>query len=174
MQQFFVLSRSASLAFFRWGTFRDDTITGWARRELVFHAAVCLVTHRYFSLLDETKWLWLRAIDWQYFLYVICYGCKIYHYSFRGAHSFSGYHVYHPIVGRFLTIICSQNRGRDVIFHLNDKKKISAEEVTAFKIFNPIRKWKRFNQIVLKGTIRFVVKPLRGKTIIKSGLDLED
>ena len=47
------------------------------------------------------------------------------------------------------SIICSQSRGRDIIFHFNDKK-ISAEEVTAFKIFNPIRKWKRFNQIVLK------------------------
>ena len=56
--KFPVLSRSASLAFLWEGTFRDDTITGRARREFVSPMQpFCLVTHRYFSLRDERKCL---------------------------------------------------------------------------------------------------------------------
>ena len=35
------------------------------------------------------------------------------------------------------SIICSQSKGRDIIFHLSEKKKKSVEEVTfAFKMFS--------------------------------------
>ena len=81
------------------------------------------------------------------------------------------------------SIICSQSRGRDVIFHLNDKKK-SAEEVTvAFKMFSSgksLIQSESENDLIKScliksnGTIPFVAKPLRGKIIIKSGLDFED
>ena len=65
------------------------------------------------------------------------------------------------------SIICSQSEGRDIIFHLNEKKK-SAEEVTfAFRMFSS---GKSFSN----GTIPFVAKPIRGKTIVKGGLDFED
>ena len=57
-----------------------------------------------------------------------------YHYSFRANQSLLGYHVYHQIVGRFLSL-CSESKARDIIFHLREKK-IYAEEVTfALKIF---------------------------------------
>ena len=79
-------------------------------------------------------------------------------------------------------MICSQSKGRDIIFHLNEKK--SAEEVTfAFKIFSPGKSLIQSgseNDLIksclnnTNGTIPFVAKPLRGKTIIKSGLDFED
>ena len=87
----------------------------------------------------------------------------------------SGYHGYHQIK----SIICSQSKGRDIIFHLNEKK--SAEEVTfAFKIFltgkSLIRSGSENDLIkscLIKshGTIPFVDKPLRGKTIMKNGLE---
>ena len=68
MQQFFVLSRSASLAPL-WGggggPFRDATTTGWARGGLVLHAAV-LSCHA--TLLDRER-LIVNA-----FFYMICYG----------------------------------------------------------------------------------------------------
>ena len=82
------------------------------------------------------------------------------------------------------SIICNQSKGREKIFHLNEKKKKSAEVVTfAFKIFSSGKSLIQFGSendlmksclIKSKGTIPFVAKPLRGKTIIKSGLDVED
>ena len=80
------------------------------------------------------------------------------------------------------SIICSQSRGRDIIFHLNEKK--SAEEVTvAFEIFSSgksLIQSESENDLIKScliksnGTIPFVAKPLRGKIIIKSGFDFED
>ena len=80
------------------------------------------------------------------------------------------------------SIICSQSKGRDIIFHLNEKK--SWEEVTfAFKIFSSGKSLIQSgseNDLIksclnnTNGTIPFVAKPLRGKTIIKSGLDFND
>ena len=82
-------------------------------------------------------------------------------------------------------IICSQSsqsRGRDIIFHLNEKK--SAEEVTfAFKIFSSgksLIQSESENDLIKScliksnDTIPFVAKSLRGKTIIKSGLGFQD
>ena len=79
------------------------------------------------------------------------------------------------------SIICTQSKGRDIIFHL---KKKSAEEVTfAFKIVSSGKSLIQSGSendliksclIKSNGTIPFVAKPLRGKTIIKSGLDFED
>ena len=76
-------------------------------------------------------------------------------------------------------LICSQSKGRDIIFHLNEKK--SAEEVTfAFKIFLTGKSLNRSgseNELIKSclikshGTIPFVDKPLRGKTIMKNGLE---
>ena len=81
------------------------------------------------------------------------------------------------------SIICSQSKGHDIIFHLNEKKK-SAEEVTfAFKMFSSGKSLIQSGSekgliksclIKSKGTIPFVAKPLRGKTIVKGGLDFED
>ena len=81
------------------------------------------------------------------------------------------------------SIICSQSKGRDIIFHLSEKKK-SVEEVTfAFKMFssgNSLIQSGSENDLIKscliksKGTIPFVAKPLRGKTIVKGGLDFED
>ena len=80
----------------------------------------------------------------------------------------------------------SQSKGRDIIFHLNEKKKKkkSAEEVAfAFKIFlsgksliQPGSENDLIKSCLIQsnGTIPFVAKSLRGKTIIKSGLDFED
>ena len=82
------------------------------------------------------------------------------------------------------SIICSQSKGRDIIFHLNEKKKKIAEEVThAFKIFSSGKSLIQSGSendliksclIKSNDTIPFVAKPLRGKTIIKRGLDFED
>ena len=73
----------------------------------------------------------------------------------------------------------SQSKGRDIIFHLNEKK--SSEEVTfAFKIFltgkSLIRSGSENDLIkscLIKshGTIPFVDNSLRGKTIMKNGLE---
>ena len=81
------------------------------------------------------------------------------------------------------SIICSQSKGRDIIFHLSEKKK-SVEEVTfAFKMFSSVNSLIQSGSendliksclIKSKGTIPFVAKPLRGKTIVKGGLDFED
>ena len=81
------------------------------------------------------------------------------------------------------SIICSESKGRDIIFHLSEKK-ISFEEVTfAFKMFssgNSLIQSGSENDLIKscliksKGTIPFVAKPLRGKTIVKGGLDFED
>ena len=82
------------------------------------------------------------------------------------------------------SIICSQSKGRDIIFHLSEKKKKSVEEVTfAFKMFSSGNSLIQSGSekdllksclIKSKGTIPFVAKPLRGKTIVKGGLDFED
>ena len=79
------------------------------------------------------------------------------------------------------SIICTQSKDRDIIFHL---KKKSAEEVTfAFKIVSSGKSLIQSGSendliksclIKSNGTIPFVAKPLRGKTNIKSGLDFED
>ena len=81
------------------------------------------------------------------------------------------------------SIRCSQSKGRDIILHLSEKKK-SVEEVTfAFKMFssgNSLIQSGSENDLIKscliksKGTIPFVAKPLRGKTIVKGGLDFED
>ena len=79
--------------------------------------------------------------------------------------------------------ICSQSRGRDIILHLNDKKKYAEEVTFAFKIFwsgKSLIQSENENDLIKscliksKGTIPFVAKPLRGKTIVKGGLDFED
>ena len=121
---------SVTQRFSMWGgTFRDDTIIGWVRKELVPDAAVlsCQVTLFPVAWRDKKKLLWWRAIDWQCFSKVICCGCKIYHHSFRGTHSLLGYHEYHQIAVHFvksLNWLCSQRKRRDIIFHL--KKKSNA------------------------------------------------
>ena len=43
VQQFFVLSRNVSLAPLGLGTFCDDKIIGWARRELVHHTHTAIL-----------------------------------------------------------------------------------------------------------------------------------
>ena len=78
------------------------------------------------------------------------------------------------------SIICSQSKGRDIIFYLNEKKP--AEEVNfAFKVISSGKSLIQSGSendliksclIKLNGT--FAAKLLRGKTIIKSGLDFED
>ena len=80
------------------------------------------------------------------------------------------------------SIICSQSKGRDIIFYLNEKKP--AEEVNfAFKVISSGKSLIQSGSendliksclIKSNGTIPFVAKLLRGKTIIKSGLDFED
>ena len=45
--------------------------------------------------------------SWQCFLKVICCGCKIYHYRFRGTHSLLGYHEYHQIAVHSVKILNS-------------------------------------------------------------------
>ena len=81
-------------------------------------------------------------------------------------------------------MICSQSKGRDIIFYLSEKKKKSVEEVIfAFKMFSSGKSLIQSGSendlirsclIKSKGTIPFVAKPLRGKTIVKGGLDFED
>ena len=80
------------------------------------------------------------------------------------------------------SLIRSQSKGRDIIFHLSEKR--SADEVTfAFKVFSSGKSLIQSGSendliksclIKLKGTIPFVAKLLRGKIFIKSGLDFED
>ena len=120
---------SVTQRFSMWGgTFRDDTIIGWVRKELVPDAAVlsCQVTLFPVAWRDKKKLLWWRAIDWQCFSKVICCGGKIFYHSFRGTHSLLGYHEYHQIAVHFvksLNWLCSQRKRRDIIFHLKKKKQ---------------------------------------------------
>ena len=80
-------------------------------------------------------------------------------------------------------MICSQSRGRDIIFHLSEKKKSVEEVIFAFKMFSSGKSLIQSGSendliksrlIKSNGTIPFVAKPLLGKAIIKSGLDFED
>ena len=117
--------------FLRGGTFRDDTITVWARRELVSHAAVLsyhvsllLVAWRdkMERLIGDTfcRWSVMDNISLQlqgnpFFLGLLCIpsGCRSFPKS----------------------IICSQSRGRDIIFHLNDKKNLRKRQPSHLKYF---------------------------------------
>ena len=155
------------------GTFRDDTIIGWARKELVPDAAVlpCHATLFPVAWRDKKKLLWWGAIDWQCFSKVICCGSKIYHYSFRGTHSLLGYHEYHQTAVHFfksLNWLCSQSKLLDIIFHLKKKKKKNAKEV----IF-PV---KYFRKSLIKSCLKhdsFCSLTLWGKTSLETFIKIE-
>ena len=87
-----------------WGVFLvAKTVQLVMRRELVSHAGVLfchvsllLVAWRDKMAVIKSDWLAIHFVDEMLW--------TIYHYSFRGTHSFSGYYVYHQVVGRFLSV----------------------------------------------------------------------
>ena len=65
----------------------------------------CAITHRSFSLRDETKMALMESNRLAMLLHCICYEYKMYHYSFRATHSHLGYHLYHKIFVHFVKFI---------------------------------------------------------------------
>ena len=120
----FVLSPSASLPFSRGGTFRDDTITGWARREFVSHAAALSC----YALLLLVAWRHKMAViksDWLAILFV---GDLLWMQNISLQLKWNPFSLGLPWIPSDCrsfpkSIICSQSEGRDIIFHLNEKKK---------------------------------------------------
>ena len=77
---------SVTQRFSMWGgNFSDDTIIGWARRELM--QPFCLVRQRSFPSRDKTKIAEMESD----LLAMLIKG----DYSFRGTSSLLGYHKYH-------------------------------------------------------------------------------
>ena len=100
----FVLSHSSSLAPLWGGTFRDYTIIGWVRRELVPHAAVLC----YHAPLFLVEWWDKNGSDGEQLIgnaFFICYGYKMFQYSFRATQSHLGYQLYHKIFVHFVKFI---------------------------------------------------------------------